>query len=66
MKQPSLGFEMTQNDKRLSPRVTISMKKDFLDTVRAYAKKRRIPFSVLLRVAVAEYMERNGGAVHEL
>lgn len=65
MKQPTLGLETTKNDERSSPRVTISMPKKFLDTVRAYAKRRQMPFSVIMRVAVAEYMERNGGVVYE-
>lgn len=65
MKEPTLGLETNKNDERTSPRVSISMPRKFLDNARAYAKKRNIPFSVIVRVALGEYMERNGGVKYE-
>lgn len=65
MREPTLGLEPSKNEERKSPRVVISMPRQFLDTVRKYSKKRQIPMSVIARVAIAEYMERNGGVKYE-
>lgn len=50
---------------RKSPRVTISIPENFLKLSKDYCIRRQMPFSVLVRVAMAEYMERNGGIVDE-